>query len=107
MKIGISAIALFVLLMFVCEKPFHATEGFFVSVCCPIFVGRTPYYLLEQAREVLRIAESQRIGHFADRAAGVENALLGDVDHLELDILLRRFSGLLFHQVAEIVGRQM
>ena len=55
----ISAIALFVLLMFVCEKTFRATEGFFVSVCAPVFVGRAPHHLLEQAREVLRVAESQ------------------------------------------------
>ena len=53
MKRGFSAIALFVLLMFVCEKPFRAAEGFFVSVCGPVFVGRTPHHLLEQTREVL------------------------------------------------------
>ena len=91
--------------MFVCEKPFRAAEGFFVSVCGPVFVGRTPHHLLEQTREVLRVAESQRVGDFADRASGVEDAFLGDVDHLELDILLRRFPGLLLHQIAEIVSR--
>lgn len=93
--------------MFVCEKPFRAAEGFFVSVCGPVFVGRTPHHLLEQTREVLRVAESQRVGDFADRASGVEDAFLGDVDHLELDVLLGRFPGLLLHQVAEIVRRQV
>lgn len=28
--------------MFVCEKPFRATEGFFVSALPPVCVGRAP-----------------------------------------------------------------
>ena len=55
---------------------------------------------------MLRILESQFIGHLPDGFIRVEKPLLGRVDHLQLDILLGRFPGLLFHQIAEIIGRQ-
>ena len=60
----------------------------------------------EEADEMLRILESQFAGHLPDRLVRVEQALFRRVDHLQLDILLRRFSGLLFDQIAEIVGRK-
>ena len=60
----------------------------------------------KEAYEMLRILESQFIGHLPDGFVRVEKPLLGRVDHLQLDILLGRFPGLLFHQIAEIIGRQ-
>ena len=56
---------------------------------------------------MLGIAETEFVGDFADRLRRVEYPFLGDVDHLQLNVLLRRFAGLLLYQVAEIVGRQV
>lgn len=55
----------------------------------------------------VRFYDRQFVGDFADRPAAFGQQLFGAVDGGQLDVLLRRFSGLLFHQVAEIVGRQM
>lgn len=55
----------------------------------------------------MRIPEPELVGDFADRLGRVEHAFLGDVDDFQLDVFLRRFPGLLFYQVAEIVGRKV
>ena len=55
---------------------------------------------------MLRVLESQFVGDLPDRLVRIVQSLLRRVDHLQLDILLRRLSRLLFQQIAEIVGRQ-
>ena len=41
---------------------------------------------LEHAREVLRILETQLVGHLADRPRRIEHELLGHAEQLELDV---------------------
>ena len=53
---------------------------------------------------MVRIFEAQFVGDFTDRPATFGQEFFGSVDGGQLDILLRRFSGFLLDQIAEIVG---
>lgn len=67
--------------------------------------GGTPLHPLEEAYKMLRILESQGFGHLFDVLVRVHHLLLRSAEHLQVDVLLSRFAGLLFDQISEIVGR--
>lgn len=69
-------------------------------------VGRTTYAFFEQPAEMLGIEKAQRIGNLTDALPAAEQHLLGEIDDFILYILLRRATGLFFHQVAEIAGER-
>lgn len=64
-----------------------------------------PLLLSEHAAEVLRILESEAVGHLRDAFAGGES-VLGKLDHEPADVVAGRISGRLFDDVAEVVGRK-
>ena len=82
------------------NKTLSDREGF-------VFIRRITDHLFEQPAQMVRIFEAQFVGDFADRFAAFDQEFLGTVDGGQLDVLLRRFSGLLLDQIAEIVGRQV
>ena len=58
-------------------------------------------FVLEHAREMMRVIEAEHVCRFADAAAAHED-ILRDSDDIRLDIFLGGRTSRLFHQIAEI-----
>ena len=58
-------------------------------------------FVLEHAREMMRVVEAEHVCRFADAAAAHED-ILRDSDDVQLDIFLGGRTCRLLHQVAEI-----
>ena len=61
--------------------------------------------LPEHTAEVLRIFESEAVGHLRDALSGGE-PVLGKLDHEPADVVAGRVAGRLPDDVAEVVGRE-
>ena len=62
---------------------------------------------LEQAGEVLGVLEAEGVGYLADGVGGRSEAVTGLGEEVLLDELLRTVARLGFHEVAEVVGREV
>ena len=60
--------------------------------------------LFEYPRKMLSIFESQFIGNFAHRFVRIKDFRFCYINQLEVNVLVRRFSGFLFDQITEVVG---
>ena len=85
----------------ICRPPLQT------SVDITVLDRSTPHRILEQAREVSRILESQVVGYLAYRTAAVEDSLLGGIYQPQTYVFLGRMSGLPLYEVTEIVGRKV
>ena len=68
-----------------------------------VFAGSDTGFVLEHAREMMRVIEAEHVCRFADAAAAHED-ILRDSDDVRLDIFLGRSACRLLHQIAEITG---
>lgn len=78
-----------------------------MPIHCPVFVRRAPCHLLEPAVEMQGIGKSQFVGYLADGFRGVESPFFRHVKHLLPDVFQSGHSGLLLHEVAEIVSQEV
>ena len=66
-----------------------------------VFAGSDTGFVLEHAREMMRVIEAEHVCRFADAAAAHEN-VFRDSDDIRLDIFLGGSTCRLFYQIAEI-----
>ena len=70
---------------------------------CAVLRRRIAHTLLEYAREMLRVLETEAIRYLADILIPTENLLFGETYQLIAYVRLRRAPGHLLHEVSEIV----
>ena len=73
----------------------------------PELLGSEACLFLKQAGEVLGVLEAEGVGYLADGVGGRGEAVTGLSDEVLLDELLRTVARLGFHEVAEVVGREV
>ena len=66
-----------------------------------VFARSDTRFVLEHAREMMRVIEAKHVCRFADTAAAHED-VFRDSDDVRLDIFLGRSACRLLHQIAEI-----
>jgi hypothetical protein len=68
----------------------------------PILFWRQPGQFLEQAKEILRVIEPERLRHLVYFFIGGSKQILGFIDSRIVDIIDKIHTGLLFEEMAAI-----
>ena len=69
------------------------------------FLWRAPHVLVEETRKMLRILEAQLIGRLLDGSIGQKQLMLGKVEYVGGDVVLRPLSDGFLYRITEVLRR--